>query len=192
MKQLTLKDFINYGSPCISCGELHKLIVKIDPSFPTNTNKDIRPFLRDTYLEIEPQIKYKKYLTLWIFYKDNKISFSDLTDLANFLSENKIKLEKKCDKCNSSILSSNLEWNLSRQFLKPITIAASRLILQDEEYLYHIYNSYLDNKTIIMADKIVKSFLISPFKLEIPLIKINRNTKKDWLISKIKTYMTFS
>jgi len=191
MKQLTVKDFINYNGPCFSCGKLPELYIQVTANQPVNFDRDIRPSLDKKCMEIVLSYKYDKNLLMWIEYETNKVSFSNFSEIAQFLSDFKIKIKKKCNECQNCLCSSYLEWNLPKQYLKPITLDWERIVLKDETYIYYIYNSYTHNKSSLQSDRLDNN-IRNTFKVETPLISLRKFSNKERLINKIKTYMLFS
>jgi hypothetical protein len=197
MKQFTVKDFITYNAPCFSCGE--SIILEFGSVELINNGKVsgqspvfLKPIVSKDRTEISLKISYVGSLQLWIFHKSNKFLTTNFTGLSEYLNTHKLFLRSRCNKCNSLIDSQFIEFNLKSGFIKPVGISAEYLSIQDKSHLYCIHSKFLDDKTIIIADRIDKTTPVSGVRIEIPLLPLYKFKDKEKIISKIKTYILFS
>ncbi len=187
MKKFTVKDFITYNNPCFSCGE--KINLRIGKSHGV---ADLRPTVKPEYTVIDLQITYTHTLQLWIFHKTNKIISSDARSLSDYLLNHQIHLHSSCTKCYTSIHSDPLVFNTNKGYVEPVGLSSEQLIITDEDNIYTLFSSFKDEKTTVSVDRISSATPISPVKLDLPLLPLYKAKTKEYLINKLKTYLTFS
>ena len=193
MKQYTVKDFILYNGPFISCGEnilleLGVLNIKDTNSFPST----LKTTVSNERTSISLKLSYYNALHLQVDHKSNKFISSDFNGFDDYLNGHKLFLRSKCNKCNSFIDSQFLEFNTKRGFIKPVGISVEYFIIHDNTYIYHIKTSILEAKTLVVVDRVNKATPVSPIRFELPILQLSKFKNKENVINKIKTYITFS
>ena len=197
MKQYTVKDFILYNNPCISCGEKILLeFASLDTRHSSKTSKEdvviLKPFVKNERTEVDLKISYTSSINLRIDHKSNKFLSSNFEGLTDYLNKYKLYLRTRCNKCYSYIDSHFLEFNIARGFIKPVSISSEYFIIQDASYMYHIRSNSWESKTIVVVDRIDKTTPVSPIRFDLPIILLSKFKNKENIINKIKTYITFS
>lgn len=202
MKKFTVKDFITYNNPCFSCDNKINFYIGIqtvppidpDPKYPLGSIHPsfIRPIVSMEYSELDLNISYNNSLSLKIYHKTNKIDSNNMTELFRYLKSHRIILQSRCDKCFSCIESNDLSFNYDKKFIYPATIKSERLLVSDDENLYHMYSWFATGKTDLNVDKINRAFPMSPLHLKLPLLPLYKFKNRQHFIEKIKTYLVFS
>ena len=191
MRKFTVKDFITYNNPCFSCGNpvnfRFRFVGKVESELP-------RPLVTPNYTEIDLTIKYSKMeaLKLCIFHKTNKILTNSLTGLTKYLSENKLFLSSRCDRCNTQIESRFLEINVDKGYVAAVGLSTERLIVTTNDRIFQVVSSFMEEKSTIYVDRLDQAKPTQPFTLELPLIPKYKFKNRENFLSKIKTYMIFS
>lgn len=202
MKKFTVKDFITYNNPCFSCGnkisfyigtESYQAII-LDPKFPVGSTHPtfMRPIVSTEYSELDLKISYNDSLNLRIYHKSNKIDSNNIQKLFEYLKAHRIILQSRCDKCYTCIESNDLLFNYDKGFIYPATIKSERILVSDDENMYHMYSWFSTNKTDLTIDKINRVLPVSSSHLKLPLLPLYKFKNKQHFIDKIRTYLTFS
>lgn len=198
MKKLTVKDFIGYNNPCFSCGEAIELQVCFETEGVDNF---LHPVVHSRYLEIDLHIRYVSTLKLWIFHGTNKILSSDVKVLTEYLAERKIVMISRCRGCHTFVRSQPLIFDLRKGVVQAITIEQELLMLFEGGYQYRLMSVFKENTTSMSASKIegvpTKNLpmpvdMSDAIEMELPLLPIYTLKSRQALISKLRTYITFS
>lgn len=195
MKKFTVKDFIAYNNPCFSCDNaINFRIGFLDLENPQANISYLRPTVTGLYTEIDLKIKYanSEALKLYIFHKTNKLLTNSNSGLTEYLSRHKLFLSSTCDRCYTLIESQYLDFNIDKGYVNAVGISLERLMVCDDNNLYQISSSFIEEESILSVDKIDKVKPLSQFQLKLPLLPKYRLKDKENFIRKIKTYMTFS
>lgn len=191
MKKFTVKDFIAYNNPCFSCGERISFKIGIIEN-TVDGMAHLRPTVAPEHTVVDLKITYNSSLQLWIFHKSNKIISSNNKELTTFLSKNNIFLHSRCDKCYTNVQSQFLEFNLDKGFIKPVGISEEMIIITDDNNMYHVNSSFIEERTSVVVDRLDKATPVSPIKFELPLLPMYKFKDKEHFLNKMKTYVLFS
>lgn len=192
MRKFTVKDFITYNNPCFSCN--HKINFKIgfvDLERDGNISF-IRPVVGPDYTEVELEIKYNHILKLYIFHKNNKIRFTSSEHLLKYLKNHKLFLISECSFCHTKIDSQFLNIHVQQEYIDAVGLSNERLVMADDENIYQIDSSFMEEKSHVFVQKITKTKLTSPYHLDATLLPLYKLKNKSNFIQKIKTFMIFS
>lgn len=193
MKQFTVKDFIGYNNPCFSCGEhISFRIVADTMDIDVVGTTNLRPTVNSEYTVVDLKLTYENTLQLWIFHQSNKIITSDSKALTKYLSDHKLRLKSRCDKCFTNIESNNLEFNLEKSFIKPVELSLEQLMLDDGSNRYQITSYFYHKQSTIAIDRIDRATPITPVHLTVPILPLYLFKDKEHVINKMKTYLIFS
>jgi hypothetical protein len=193
MKKFTVKDFISYNAPCFSCQS--KVTIKIGVMTIESTDFNIAllsPVISNNSTDIDLKINYNNSLTLKIFHKTNKFQASSMKGLTEYLAGHKLFLRTNCDHCYTKVESQYLEFNLLKGFIKPAGVSNELLIVNDGSNLYQVHSSFIEEKSLVIVDRINKTTPITPLRLELPLLPLYKLKDRQHFIDKIKTYLIFS
>ena len=189
MKLFTVKDFISDNNPCFGCGDNIYFYIQSYPK--TEEPVMIRPTVRPDYTSVDLKVTYAKTLQLWIFHQTNKIIASDNDALVEYLDNHDLKMKSICGKCNTTIKSNVLEFNLDKGYIKPASINFERIYISDNHNAYEIYTEYSKNKSKI-AVRNGSHYSSDALIIDAPLMPLYRFKDKEHLMNKLKTYLTFS
>jgi hypothetical protein len=143
--------------------------------------------IKDGILLVTLKITYNYELRLEINCKTNKIASNDPEALTKYLREHTLYILFTCIHCGSYIDSNQLYFELTRQFIRPISIKKENIILQDDKNNYFIYSDYICNTSMI---QIVNNQDV--LQLQAPLLPRYKFKNKQALIDKLRLYSTFS
>lgn len=191
MKTFTVKDFLMLNSPCFGCGGDIDIRIGV-----TNTELDLDVYLKPSYalqhLTIPLVIKYNSSLKLIIDCKTNKFAASDLALLTAYLKSNKLFLSCRCSLCLTTFVSEHLEFNLRRQYIKPVGVLREFIIVQDRKNKYEFYSIASRESTMLTVFSMKDGYMSKTFHLDLPIIHRHRFKDKEHLMNKIRTYLVFS
>ena len=192
MKKFTVKDFITYNGPCFSCRA--KVNFKVGVTYINQSIDSVHlvPVVKNDFIEIDLKINYHDGLKLRIFPKTNKIQTSSMRGLTKYLDEHKLYLRTHCDHCYTSVESQFLEFNLLKEFIKPVGISREMVIVNDGNNMYQVHSSFIDESSVVIIDRISKTTPITPIRMELPLLPIYKFKTKERFLEKMKTYLIFS
>jgi hypothetical protein len=193
MKKFTVKDFITYNGPCFSCGSRVNVkigVIKVDVA--DFNIALLNPVITTNSIDIDLKINYNSSLKLSIFSKTNKFSTSSMKGLTEYLNGHKLFLRSNCDHCYTKVESQYLEFNLLKGFIKPVGVSNELLVVNDGANLYQVHTSYIEEKSLVIIDRINKTTPITPVRMDLPLLPLYKFKDKDHFIAKIKTYLVFS
>jgi hypothetical protein len=191
MKTFTVKDFITYNSPCFSCGS--KISFKIGVSFIKNRQPStyLVPIVSSDFIEIDLKINYNNGLKLKILPKTNKFTVSSMKGLTTYLEKHNLFLRSYCDNCRTCIDSQFLEFNLLKEFIKPVEISDERLFVRNNNYKYELYSYFTHSYSVlIISDQ--TNIANNSIRIELPLLPMYKLKNKEHFIKKVKTYILFS
>lgn len=181
MKQFTIKDFIEYNSPCKICGRLSKLILNYDnrPVYIDKKDKSrISYSLQKTYNPSEAKV---------IIFDAKTNTFLSTFDV----SDKQLYFELICENHCVTITSDFIKINSG--FINPLTIVREYVNLKTD----------ISNISVITVTSFnnssIRSFLKNDFSkmdnstnITTPPLPISKWKTKDNLESIIKTYLAFS
>lgn len=182
MDLFTVKDFINYGNPCINCGKVMRIFVEQifnDECSKLDFNYDINSHL----IKIIVQTKYKSSLKLNINLLNNKYYTNDNSWLKQFLTNKQIGLSSWCDYCESSIVAAPLSFNKNK-FIDPFGIEREYFLISYRNYQYNILASYSEEKSYL--------YLPNYKTITLPFFPLYKLKTKEKFIEKIKIFLLFS
>lgn len=189
MKKFLVKDFIAYNNPCFSCGDPINLQFGVTGSSYSTT---LRPVVTPEKTEVNLKITYIDSLTLWINHKTNRVLSSNNGALTNFLSDYKLNLISRCDRCMTSIESQFLDFNLLQGYVNAVGLAREHLMVHHNDKIYALSSSFIQEKSFITVTSLDKVKPLAPFSIETPLLPLHKLQTRERLIEKINTYMIFS
>jgi hypothetical protein len=187
MKKFSLKDFVNYNSPCFSCGQLInlELISKDNQTFV-----HLKPVINQHYTTITLHIGWGKNLTLAIDHRTNKFATNDMIAFKTYLTINQLFLRCKCGNCQSYCDSEYFEFQLDQGIVRAVSISEEALVFHDQESTYYVDSFYPEEKTVISITE--KETPYKGFTLTTPLMPRWKFKNKEQLLNKIRLYATFS
>lgn len=188
MKKFSVREFIGYNNPCFGCGEKIIFEVRLGGSYDAAMPTTVKP----DRIEADLKITYTHTLQLWIFHKTNKILTSDMRGLTDYLTERKLYLRSRCNKCYTNVDSQFLEFNLNKGFVKAVGISSERIMVTDDCNIYQMHSSFIDETSRVVVDRIDKAVPVSPMQFHLPLLPMYKLKDKEQFLNKIKTYITFS
>lgn len=188
MVNLTVKDFILYNGPCRFCKNPVNIIFSI-----LNKNHqlhgEINLSVNEIFSQCNLKINYQNSLILSIINKTNEFKVNDEESFKDFLHLHELALTNSCKKCKCVIISNNLEFDVKKKRISPITLEYESLYLSGKDIDYHLDTQFKNTYTsITIHNKITKIFE----NLNIPQSPLNSFKNKEELINKIKTYLVFS
>lgn len=197
MKQLTLKDFIKYSSPCFGCGSpINIILASISKDKLTSVDNfcSIKPSLLQDSIEFDLKVTYTKILKLKIFYKTNEFICTNLRDLTEYLKKYTLHLRSGCPACTSNMRTSNLLFNLKKQYLLPMTVNWESVYVFDHKKnkKYSLYAHRDLNKSIIRIDDLSVEMYPKSLQLEVPFLNVDKLKTKEKFIDKVNTLLIFS
>jgi hypothetical protein len=191
MKRFTVKDFVEANAPCFSCdSDINVRLVVIGP-------EDDGIFLKlnvlTTYFSVELRNTWDTRLHLTIDYKTNKFATNDILRLREYLEkeDRDIYLQVQCDMCGSYVESEYLGFNWSKSFIKPTEIGEEWTRIMDDKNVYVVLSHHHKNASYISISRI-GDFTNPPVKIDAPLLPRYRFKHRNYLVNKLKTYLTFS
>jgi hypothetical protein len=188
--RLTVKDVIEYNSPCFNCN--NSILVKICIVNPEKISLDnrVNMIYSNNILECNLNIKYNSILNLKIDPKRNKFYTSHPQALTKFLSDYRLHLVSYCDGCQTEIHSNDLVFDFNKSIIEPTDIAREILYVNDNDTAYQIVSA----KHFDISQLIIKYVNQNkePFYLKLPFIPLSQFKTKEKFIQKIKTYLLFS
>lgn len=192
MKKFTVKDFIGFNNPCFSCDNKITIEVGVTSRFITQQDVYLRPTVAIPFTEVDLRISYNSHLKLAVDHKTNQFMVNNLGALTNYLDNHKLFLESKCSRCQTLLQTQYLEFELAKGFIRPVGLSRENLYTSDDTNMYMIISSYIEDRSHVIVDRIDKTTPLSPIRFDAPLLALRRFKNKEHLISKLKTYITFS
>lgn len=199
MRKLTLKDFLTFYTPCLSCGaksSLTWIVTYKNPKLiiPSSSNNlgEFVPTLNGKLLEIDLKVTYFNKFSFMIDIMSHSFISSNAAQFLEYLGETNCYIQLKCNKCNSQVISNNLEFDVNRRILKPITLKGEIWHIVDEENFYNVFTNMDKDESEIIVDKINSTTPLTPWRKVLEAIPINRFNNKEEFLDRIKTYMVFS
>lgn len=203
MKKFTVRDFIAYNNPCFSCGNAINFtigVVDLNAKIMGGGISYRNPIVTEKHTEIDLFTTYQDTLKLFISHKTNKIKTNNIKDLTIYLEGHTLFLRSLCYKCQTTIESYYLDFDLDKTLVDATTISFENLRILDAANgkRYNISSYVAQNKSILTVsdNKIVgrSVMLMSPpsLVLELPLLPKYRFKDKQHLIDKLKLYTLFS
>lgn len=178
MNQFTIKDFIEYGSPCRICQKdcMLRLVINGDSQMPSTIKGILVSFVTK------------------VAYHSEKSSFIDINTKTNEYISNvsftgiELYFTLGCGKC-SYISTDRLELESGR--IKPLTIYEENIIVETDVSRIELVSS-MDNKSSIIYSRPINKPNNIPTRIVIPLLLISKWKTKEKLINNIVTYLAFS
>lgn len=193
MKRFTVKDFISYNNPCFSCGDKINFRIGFEDLTTQNDASYLRPVVTPEYTEVDLRITYSDSLKLFIFHKTNKILTNDKEKLTKYLVDHKLFLSSFCNCCHTQVESQFLTFHVPQGYVEPVGISRETIKVITISNIYLIYSSFIDEKSILIVDKVDKSQSYgSALHLELPLLPKYRFKNREHFLEKVSTYITFS
>jgi len=190
ISNFTIKDFINYNNPCFCCGNSVSLKMFSSADEIMGSGIVLIPAVYQNALEVDLEITYLSTLKLKIYPKTNKFISSSHDSLTKYLQGRKLSLISRCDGCSTFVKSLSLEFNLDREFIKPLSIEEEMLFLYDKDFLFRVRSLFKNNYSELLIIKYKKPS--ETFKLTMPLQPRSKFKNTQQLLKKIKTLMLFS
>jgi hypothetical protein len=220
-KKFFVKDFIQYATPCFGCGEPNDFDIgfreKLDETAPPPTlmnmgtfvpassppyflpqTGQLKPVIKSTHLEIDLSIKYKSKLRLQllIYYKTNKILTSNNHELSAYLEKRHLFLIGRCSKCQTEIISNDLEFQANKQLISPATIKSEQIVIVDKKQIFVVISNFREQETkasVYKKDDMLKRVKSSSsVNFTLPLLPKYKLRDRAHLINKLNIYTLFS
>jgi len=194
MRQLTLKDFLSFYSPCISCKNKVNLswaAKKSSLQFAGNVG-EFSPTLEGKNLTIDLKTTYFNRFSLMIDIVTHAFITSDSAEFIKYAAETECFLQAKCFKCNSQVRTTNFKFDTNKRLLKPLSIKDEMWHITDEGYLYNVYTNMESGESDFIVDKIEQPTHLNAWNKKLEAMPINRFTSREDFLERIKTYMVFS
>ena len=198
MQQFTLKDFIETYNCCFMCHQPMTFKIKIQnparyaQGYYAVSPKVINQKINNLIYEFELDVSYNQSLILQINSITNKFNVSSINAFDFFIKSNLLSFTFECKNCTTYfIMTDYLNFDNSKNYLKPITVNHEFVSLTTDKCLYNISSFYQINCSMIeiyQKSNIVKSST----SIKVPLIKINYFKNKNEILNKIKTIIAFS
>lgn len=190
MKFFTIKDFISYNNPCFSCN--NQKILKIVSS-PIKENIVgggvlLNPTISSTFLEVDLKITYLYSLKLKISHTSNKIIISNIDDLTKYLEQHTLYFVSRCNCCGTRISSNILTFDLTKSFVKPLSIESEIICVKEGESFFILKSYFAQNKSNLIINKKDSD----PIELSLPLYPLLKFKNRDHFLSKMKMLALFS
>jgi hypothetical protein len=198
--KLTIKDFINYGSPCVICGKkMSVFFTEVIVDKASFNYIDYSSYIENQLLIVNLIRSYYSKFELIIDCKTNKFSILKYEpnvpkikkiDIRDFIQSKIFRLQLSCNNKEmcSSICSSYLKFNMDKEFIYPIDVK--------EEYLYVKIDSkeyFLDsNNTDEFGMEKGSNICCGDLKIKLPPTSLIKLKNKDLIIKRIKEYLLFS
>ena len=180
MEQFTVKDFLTYRNPCFLCGTVNT--VRIGGHIPS---------ILPNYMEIDLKINYSNAIKLFIFHKTNKILSNNKDGLTQLLESRTLNLSSFCFNCSSNRSSEDLVFDLNKDIILPVKIAAETLYSSEGYKRYELISNYRDNRSFIHIWE-AKTPSSKDINKELSLIPSSKFKTKEQFIEKMKLYALFS
>ena len=186
-----MKDFVNYGSPCLECG--NKLDLSFNITFRQNDATSVIPLnlQNDGKLLANLKITYKDALIMVLDPKTNKFAVTiPEKDFLKYLQECCIRLIMTC-KCYSVFLSDKLDFDTKTFRLAAFTVASETMTVRTPHEMYRLSTYYGGNTSeleIYPMDSISKM----TETMVLPILPRSKFKNKSHFLEKIKTYLIFS
>jgi len=193
MKKFTVKDFITYNAPCFNCDSsvnFYFTISRIASETSLAGQVDKRAMVTVGYTEVELIVHYAANLKIKIDHKTNKFTTNSPEALTKYLSEHKLCLLSRCSKCYAYIHSTNIDFNIEKGFVYPVSIKSERYTVIDDKTIYHIRSLFENKEQRTIVD--ISRAYASTLTLIIPLLPIFKFKTKDKFLNKMKIYTLFS
>lgn len=194
MRKFTLKDFLSFYTPCLSCKNKVNITWsarKTALDFTASLG-EFAPNFDGKHLSIDLKTTYYNKFSVMIDITSHSVISSDSAEFARYAAETECFVNLKCHKCNSYIASTQFKFDLNKRILKPFSIDSEMWHMIDDEHMYNIYTTMHNEESHIIVDKINATTPISPWQKKITAIPINRFMGKEDFLERIKTYMVFS
>lgn len=191
MKKFSIKDFVNYNSPCFNCGELINLrivtgIAGEEVQLPT-------PIIKGDMIGIDLKHKYQSSISLIINGKTNKFQTNNMDAFKKYVSTLPLRLTSRCNKCCTFIRSHLLSFNYQKEFIYLTTIHNEILFLSTKDKKYCLTTISEENRSQLVLDKLdEKGKIITRSNMELPPLPLYKLKNKENFIKKIGIYLTFS
>lgn len=196
MRKLTLKDFLSFYAPCLSCGNKNNLswiVIYKNKQLPPNYNLgEFSPNINGKLLEIDLKTTYFEKFSLMIDIVSHNFISSDASQMMAYAMDTDCQVQLKCMRCNSQVISSKLEFDFNKRILLPLTVKGEIWHITDSEYMYGIFTNTDSGQSEIIVDKISSATPLSPWRKILDAIYINKFSSKEEFLERIKTYMVFS
>lgn len=191
-RTFTVKDFITYNGPCFSCGSKISFTIGVSFIKTQQPSAYLPPVVNNDFIEVDLKISYRNELKLKIFPKTNKFTTSSMKGLTKYLEEHNLFLRSYCSNCRTCVESKFLEFNLLKEFIKPVGISDEKLVVRYGNYMYELYSSFLDNYSNLIVNDAKPIYLSKPISINLPLLPMYKLKNKERFIEKVKTYILFS
>lgn len=198
MRKLTLKDFLSFYTPCLGCGRKNTITWIVNYKEPMTVSPssinlgEFSPNLNGKMLEIDLKVTYFNKFSLMIDIVSHKFITSDFQQFIKYTSDTNCYFQLKCVVCNSQVMSNNLEFDINKRLLKPLTIKGEIWHMTDDENFYSIFTNMDKEETEIIVDRVNATKPLTPWRRIVETLPINRFSNKEEFLDRIKTYMVFS
>jgi hypothetical protein len=195
MKKFTLKDFVNYNSPCFSCEELTNFTIGYSNRWENPPiNGDLPVEVNKYYTRINLFNGYDQSLSINIDHRTNQFSTNNAPELVKYLEERQLFFKCNCH-CGTGTESTPLVFN-KNNFLQAIELSFEWISLYSQEKIYGVSSNYQDKQSFISISSnalLVKpKDMVKPISLTVPLLTRDKFRTKEKLLDKLQLYVTFS
>lgn len=184
----TIKDLINKYNICIGCGNKYQL--NLYKTLNHNENVKLSYDVNSPILSFQGK---KNYYEL-----DNEVNINikthDFTlgnkDLKDFI-ENSVEIEMRCNKCMSFAYTNELDFDFTKNIIKPITLCSEYYIVSDGKNSITAYNDWHNKTTLLVSYEDYLTFKKGGWERKVPLMPKKYFKSKEIFLEKIKLYTTF-
>lgn len=194
---LTVKDFIKYNNPCFFCKTPIELLIRSSSQKNTSSVRIKNTNLDANTLDFDIKITYLSILNLKINHTHNRFISNDVKALTEYLREYSMSFILQCANCGTHIYSKNLEFDINKQLIKPLTISMERLHYVYNGTLYSLISKPTENSSLLTASTGALSRFthgLSPgyTTLNLKYLPLKYFKDPDHFIQKMKTYLIFT
>jgi hypothetical protein len=195
MKKFTVKDFLAYNNPCFSCKghvNFYFACLKKGTNPSNGPSSYISPIVSNKFVGVDLKKTYNHLLNVNIYHTSNKFIVNNFHEFESFYYDNHISMVLTCPKCQTTMSSENLQFDLKNGYVKPTEVKYECLSVRNNNKSITII-TYLKNanpSSVITVEDIKNPG--NPFILETPPLPFYKFKNKEKLIEKVSTYMLFS
>jgi hypothetical protein len=182
--QLTLQDFLSCNQKCFACFHQTELFLAT-VEMANNGITDNRSAIFKDHITCVLEIKYKSKLEIYIKRKSNKFIVNDMNRFLEWKKDKNIRYYSYCNNCSSSIESDNLDFNIEKGHIKPVSLRDECFYFSplDINSDFDLFSDHYAQKSIIIyGEQKIQTHLISMLKYK----------NRQELINKIKRLLVFS
>lgn len=192
MKNLTLKDFLSIGNPCLDCGKA--LIFRATTSY----YKDGSVFtIAPTFIPenksflFELESFYESKLLISINPYSHKISLPNEDGFRKYLKNYCFSFFSACGANEITIQTKDVSFDLDKKIMLPINLSYEVIKIVAGKEMLTLFTDYSKKTSAITRCKISDAPNYNE-PVDVPLLPLSKFKNKAHFIEKIKTYLAFS